>query len=210
MDEDGLKEVLRLHGLWLNGEPDGERADLSHADLRDMDLQRADLRFVVMRQALLCGANLRESRLEYAEMYRADLREADMFHADLTFASMQCANLARSSMRDANCASSNFMQADMGEVDLTGAHLGFDAFFGGVKHAPLYQAVCGFGSRNSALTLLAIGERKDWKWFTGCFEGSEEELRAAVAKRYWRGGGDEGYSLALDYLVAQATRRFKE
>lgn len=210
MNEDKLKEVLRLHLLWLNGDPDGERADLSHADLRDMDLQRANLSFAVMKQALLCGANLSDSRLEYAEMYRADLREADMTRADLSLASLQYANLARSSMRDANCASSNFMQADMGEVDLTGAHLGFDAFFGGVKHVPLYQAVCGFGSRNSALTLLAVGERKDWRWFTGCFEGSEERLRAAIAKKYGRRGSDEGYSLALDYLVAQANRRIKQ
>src|SRR3990172_848201 len=39
-----LSEVLRLHELWAEGNPDGEQADLREADLREADLREADLR----------------------------------------------------------------------------------------------------------------------------------------------------------------------
>lgn len=40
---DELNEILRKHKLWLNGEPDGERADLSEANLSRADLSEANL-----------------------------------------------------------------------------------------------------------------------------------------------------------------------
>lgn len=100
--------------------------------------------------------------------------------------------------------------ADLSGADLRGAECGFDAFFGGVKGAPFFQAVCGFGSRNAALTLLAIGAREDWRWFTGFFTGSENELRAEVALRHGDGKASRCYVRAIDYLVAQADDNAKE
>lgn len=41
---DNLNEILRKHTVWLNGEPNGERADLSGAYLRGAYLRGADLR----------------------------------------------------------------------------------------------------------------------------------------------------------------------
>lgn len=37
-----LDEILRLHGLWLNGDPNGNRANLTGADLTCADLTCAD------------------------------------------------------------------------------------------------------------------------------------------------------------------------
>ena len=39
-----LQEVLRLHRLWLQDDPEGVRANLSRADLSWVDLRGADLR----------------------------------------------------------------------------------------------------------------------------------------------------------------------
>ena len=50
---DELKEILRLHKLWLDNSPDGERANLRGANLRGADLCGANL-----RGANLSGANL--------------------------------------------------------------------------------------------------------------------------------------------------------
>ena len=49
MTDDELKNVLFLHGQWLNSEPDGKRADLHGADLHGANLRGANL----------YGANLR-------------------------------------------------------------------------------------------------------------------------------------------------------
>ena len=41
MDKDNLKEVLRLHKIWLEDDENGVRADLSGANLSDANLCRA-------------------------------------------------------------------------------------------------------------------------------------------------------------------------
>jgi len=54
-----LKEVLRLHGLWLRDEEGGKRADLRGADLRGANLREADLRGANLDYAawpLWCGS----------------------------------------------------------------------------------------------------------------------------------------------------------
>ena len=66
MEQAKLNKILENHKLWLktNGEQ-GERADLSYADLRYADLSYADLR--------------------YADLSYADLRYADLSYADLDY-----------------------------------------------------------------------------------------------------------------------------
>ena len=63
-----IKNILKKHKDWLEGESDGERADLRGANLRGADLRRADLR-------------------------GADLQDADLRDADLQGANLQGANL---------------------------------------------------------------------------------------------------------------------
>ena len=56
MKAEELKEILRLHKLWLKDKSDGCRANLSHANLSDANLIGANLR----------GADLRGADLSYA------------------------------------------------------------------------------------------------------------------------------------------------
>ena len=62
MEASKLKEILKKHKMWLNGEEGGERANLRSADLIGADLK---------------GANLRGSDLICAELSGADLSGAD-------------------------------------------------------------------------------------------------------------------------------------
>lgn len=68
-----LKETLRLHKLWLDGSPDGVRADLQGANLR-----LADLRLANLRVANLPGAILQGTILQGANLQGADLRGVDL------------------------------------------------------------------------------------------------------------------------------------
>ena len=54
MEQEQLKEVFRLHKLWLEDHADGVKANLRGAYLRGSDLRGSDL-----RGAYLGGANLR-------------------------------------------------------------------------------------------------------------------------------------------------------
>lgn len=51
-----LKEVLRLHTVWLNDIDKGQRADLRGFDLRGVDLSNTDLRGADLQNANLCRA----------------------------------------------------------------------------------------------------------------------------------------------------------
>lgn len=73
-----IKDILKKHKDWLEGESDGERANL-----RGANLQNADLR----------GANLRGADLQGANLRGADLQDADLRGANLRFANLQNANL---------------------------------------------------------------------------------------------------------------------
>ena len=83
-----LKEILRKHVLWLNDDPEGERADLRWADL-----SKADLRWANLSKADLSGADLSGADLYKANLYGADLSKADLSKADLTGADLSEAKI---------------------------------------------------------------------------------------------------------------------
>lgn len=69
-----LDKILDNHKLWLSSDgKEGERADLSHTNLR--------------------SANLSYANLRYADLGSADLRSADLHNADLRSANLSSANL---------------------------------------------------------------------------------------------------------------------
>ena len=66
MDKKELKEVLRLHEMWLHSKMGGARADLQGADLRYANLRDANLQDANLQGANLRGANLRGADLDYS------------------------------------------------------------------------------------------------------------------------------------------------
>ena len=83
-----LEVFLRKHKLWLVGELEGERADLSRANLYGADLSRANL-----YGADLSGANLSRANLSRANLYGANLSRANLYGADLYGADLSRADL---------------------------------------------------------------------------------------------------------------------
>ena len=68
-----IKDILKKHKDWLEGESDGERADLQNANLRFANLQNADLRGANLQNADLRGANLRGANPQNADLQGANL-----------------------------------------------------------------------------------------------------------------------------------------
>ncbi|MGN0533013.1 MAG: pentapeptide repeat-containing protein [Eubacterium sp.] len=89
MKKKELNKILDEHKKWLetNGEQ-GQRADLSSANLRSADLSSADLRSADLRYADLSSANLRYADLRYADLSSANLRYANLRYADLSDADL--------------------------------------------------------------------------------------------------------------------------
>jgi hypothetical protein len=98
---DELKEVIRLHALWLADANGGIRAHLNGANLR---------------WAHLNGANLR-----WADLCGADLSGANLSGANLSGANLRWANLNRANLIGANLRGTDLRGADLCGADLSGA-----------------------------------------------------------------------------------------
>lgn len=93
LTKEELNVILKLHKKWLNGEENGERANLRGADLRNVNLVGANLRGADLRDANLVYANLRVANLRGADLRGADLRSADLRNASLIGADLRGADL---------------------------------------------------------------------------------------------------------------------
>lgn len=89
-----LKEVIALHGKWVESEgKEGTRLILHHAplqeaDLHDVNLQDADLTSAKLSVADLMRANLRRANLRDADFWMADMKNANLEGADLQGANL--------------------------------------------------------------------------------------------------------------------------
>jgi uncharacterized protein YjbI with pentapeptide repeats len=117
---DSAEEVLRRHGIWLDGGGRGDPpgfADVATAgiDLRGRRLSRADLR----------TADLRGADLSDADLSDADLQGADLRGAVLTRANLRRCRLAGCRLQDArDLGTATLQDADLqGVTGLTGPEL---------------------------------------------------------------------------------------
>lgn len=78
MNQKKLQKILDLHKKWINGDTEGQKADLGGANLSDANLGYANL-----SDANLSGADLRCANLRCADLSKADLSKADLGGADL-------------------------------------------------------------------------------------------------------------------------------
>ena len=140
----------------MEGDPNGEQADLSwtdlyganlsgcnlsEANLREADLREADLSRAGLFGADLGWANLREVDLSGADLRKADLHGANLFGADLGWADLRKADLRGSNLRGANLYSAGLCEANLREADLNGADLrGADLSGADLSGANLYRA----------------------------------------------------------------------
>ena len=129
MERQKLNEILKKHKLWLSsGGEEGERANLSNADLRNANLSGADLRNANLSGADLMVANLRNANLSGADLSGADLRNANLRGADLRGADLRNANLRNANLSGAVLSYANLRNADLRNANLKGAILDFSSF----------------------------------------------------------------------------------
>ena len=107
MKKEEIQELLKNHKLWLSGDGDGRRADLTDANLTGADLMRADLTYADLTGADLTGADLTGANLRGANLTDADLTDADLMRANLRGANLTDANLTDANLTGANLTGAN-------------------------------------------------------------------------------------------------------
>jgi hypothetical protein len=154
MKHEEIKEVLRLHQMWLNNEDGGVRADLRGANLIG---------------ANLIGADLRRADLECANLSGANLGGADLRDADLTGVNLRGAYLGGADLRRAYLGGADLRDADLTGVDLIGADL---------ECAKNYYSFIALDT--SKRIVHCVKDEGGWMVKAGCFWGTLDELEAKV------------------------------
>ncbi len=106
MEKEKLEKILEKHVKWLNNELDGERANLSGANLSGATINEADLRGATINEADLRGANL-----SAADLSRANLRGTNLSGANLSEANLRGAYLNEAYLGGANLEEANLSQS---------------------------------------------------------------------------------------------------
>jgi hypothetical protein len=113
VEAEKIREVLDLHRLWLQGKPEGQRADLSGAYLS----------WVNLSWAYLSRANLSRANLSWAYLSWANLSWANLSGANLSGANLSGANLSGADLSGADLSGADLSRADLSRADLSGANL---------------------------------------------------------------------------------------
>jgi len=110
--EEELQRILEAHRKWVESEgKEGERADLSGANLSGAYLFRANLQGADLHGANLQWAPLREANLQGAELWGANLQEANLVTANLQGADLSGADLQGAFLRRANLQEASLVEA---------------------------------------------------------------------------------------------------
>lgn len=128
-----LQEILDKHSLWLQGNSQGVRANLSGVSLSGADLSRANLREANLSRANLYRTDLSEANLYGANLSRANLSRADLSGANLYKASLYGTDLSRVNLSGASLYGTSLSGANLSGADLSGTALSY----------PIYQAYLG-------------------------------------------------------------------
>jgi len=185
-----------------------------------------DFRGAVLRHANLCSANLESANLYSTNLYSADLRHAnlesaDLYSADLTCANLESANLTSADLTSANLESANLYSTNLYSADLYSANLesanltSANLTSANLESANLYSA--NLPERFHILQIAPVGSRRaelqaridvdgTQTVATGCFRGTLDEFKAAVA---CKPDGDL-YRLEYEKIVIPAIEAFFE
>lgn len=102
MTQNELNEILAAHIAYLEGKPEGRKANFRGTDLRGAELRGADLRFAEIRDADLRLADLRATDLRLADLRGTDLRGTNLLAADLRGTELMDTDLRGTNLRDAD------------------------------------------------------------------------------------------------------------
>jgi len=195
-----LKEIVRLHKMWLRRKEGGvmadlrgaylPRVDLSGVDLSGANLVNANLAGATLQRVNLCNvnltcANLRGSDLGNAMMLGVVLRNADMGGANLAEAYLQAADLSGAKLQHANLRAAVLGHASLRSAYLDNAVL-TDADFtntnitycAGIQYTQLaFQGLAAGAQQWNVVKIDGV-----WKVFCGHWSGSLAELRDRIAK----------------------------
>ncbi|HEY9833950.1 MAG TPA: pentapeptide repeat-containing protein, partial [Stenomitos sp.] len=106
-------------------DPENQRLDLSHTDIRGANLREARLQRINFSAAQLQEADLCEAKLQGTYLIKANLKETQLVMANLEEAYMHQANLEKAQLLEAVLRRTRLPEANLKDADFYNANLEF-------------------------------------------------------------------------------------
>jgi uncharacterized protein YjbI with pentapeptide repeats len=201
--QEELNEKIRLHRLWLLGDKNGVKMEMSGSDLSGSDLSGSNLRGSNLSGSNLSYSNLRGSDLRYSNLSGSDLSGSNLSYSNLSGSDLSGSNLSYSNLRGSDLRYSNLSGSDLSGSNLrysnlSGSDLSGSNLRGSMGAAYAQCSFDGHGECGRQLSLIIIAGEP--VFFCGCFKGSPGALRAYIAN-----GADEhkaSRTLAMEFCLA--------
>lgn len=124
MKQEEVNEIIRLHELWLEDEPNGKMADFSYEDLSNLDLSNLNLRGAIFDCTRLDNCNLNYSNLSHTSLRYASLKYVTCVSTNFAYADFTGANVYKTAFIDNNFIRTIFLKSNLHmsvlcDVDIT-------------------------------------------------------------------------------------------
>nr|DAS35624.1 MAG TPA: pentapeptide repeat protein [Caudoviricetes sp.] len=193
--QEEINAKVKAHELWLDtvgGQ--GERAIFRNVLIKDKKIVYRNLRFATFESVELVYTDFERVNLDNAEFKNVHSRHAEFGNASLSYAKFKQCNITYTAYRFANLNSAAFINTILTKVYFTCSNLRYTNFSTTklknifvVETVPTHiigqKVICTQVNTSRENNLISY-----WAdlgiWTTGCFQGTLEELREAVAKTH--------------------------
>ena len=169
-------------------------ANLTGANLTGANLTGANLTGANLYGANFTDANFTDANLYGANLYGANLDGANLYGANLTGANLYGANLYGANLDGANFTDANLYNAHLDGAILSKKHA--------VPSAARFFQLGPIGSRRAYLLAFFTADAILLK--TGCFVGTLDEFKSAVAETHGDNKYGRAYAAAIEFIERMA------
>ncbi|EAC4364870.1 pentapeptide repeat-containing protein [Listeria monocytogenes] len=131
---------------------------------------------------------------------RADLSNAYLKNTNLIFANLRHANLSDANLSSADLSGADLSEADLRHTDLTDANLNW-VKWQDVRGLTVVAVQVDTTRKNNQITYIKELDI----WTTGCFQGTLDELKAAIEKTHKDNEKlRKRYYRVIDFILTEA------
>lgn len=193
--QEEIDEKVKAHKLWWDSDGDqGERAVFSNVLIKNKNFFRQNLREVKFENAACICTNFTRTNLSFAEFENVYFRRVNFSQAILIGIKFRKCTITDTTYHRATLKNAAFTDTTLTDIDFRNSNLHYANFFTAkikdifvANATPMsvlgQKVICtqvNTSRRNNLIsywTDLGI-------WTTGCFQGTLEKLREAVAKKH--------------------------
>ena len=213
--QEEIDKKVKSHELWLdtNGKQ-GERAIFKDVLIKGKKIVYRNLHFATFESVKLAYATFDRANLDSVRFKNVHFCHVSLSNTNLSYAKFEHCNIIYATYRFADLKGASFIKTTLNEIYFTNSNLYCTNFFTAKLENILVTGAVPMNVRGQKVICTQVNTTRNnnlisyWAdlgiWTTGCFQGTLEELREAVAKTHKDNPFlRERYERAINYILEE-------